>query len=164
MSDFIYDKKESYSQDELERLLEQKAKFETKKVLSDREKEEQEKIQKTIQTEKEKWTNEIKIQKENEDFINSIPTDNQKIIKDMISLGKSTDEIKENYANLLIKPAELPTPDFNLNDIVNGEKGTNFGNLESDSDFKDRIDREGLDSKDTAGWKRFEEIKNKSKL
>lgn len=60
--------------------------------------------------------------KEKESFLSSIPNENnKKLINDLLELGKTQDDIKNNYSHLLEQEKKEP---FNLDTLLTTQKGT----------------------------------------
>jgi len=126
----------------------------------------QEEQNKLIEIEKEKWIKEQSLNKNNNDFINSIPKENQEIIKTLIDKEISIEEIKSNekYSHLL---KEKETTFIDLNSIINGtidgvKDLIKVRDIESDEKFLKRINENGLGVNDSKeDWERYEKLKIK---
>lgn len=94
---FKYEKKDSYTQDEIEAILKQKEAATVKEIATKKEQEQALAVAKAKEDAIAEFTNKNK----QEQFINSFTDDKKELVQDLISSGKTIDEIQTKYKTIL---------------------------------------------------------------
>lgn len=158
MKEFIFDKKESYSQEDVERLLQEKDAHTKKRVATEKEAEFTLKLETEKQTWEKTWEEKINSQKANENFLSSVPNKNRKVVETLLSKGETQESIKENFTNLF----EETKTHVDLDEIINGklESMKAVANEDTDEKFMNKAN-EGTLEMTNENIKRYQSIKNK---
>lgn len=162
MEKFKFDKKDTYSHEDIERLLREKESHTKKVVATEKEAE----FNEVLSKKQAEWEQGFTAKKSNEDFLNSIPqSENKLLVERLLSSGSTTDEIANQFPNLL-KPVEQKTitaSEFEA--LLEGKTFTApVAPQEDENLFVERMTN-GTGSEPTdADWNRFAELKKQNKI